>query len=290
MHAGDATLGIFAAELKERYSYKLIVQCIGGDLNEDLKYQSQNTRIRKLVKKFDVVTCNSISLRNAFKTILGDHPMIKVVYRGVDIRQFYPATLKLNATTYRFYFLGGLPNYKSAIHGRNTKGGETLMKAWSIIDRRKLSQNFSLTFAGPGTNIASFHKWRSSLANPDKIIVGGTIPPDNIAEFHRKHNIIVIPSLNEGLPNVCLEAMATGNLVIASMVGGLPEIIESSKNGILIEPGNSEQLAKTMESVVQDSSLMADLGSEARKTVEKSFDSNMFGEKYFRIYQQAILN
>ncbi len=85
-------------------------------------------------------------------------------------------------------------------------------------------------------------------------------------------DVVVIPSIvlpdgrTEGVPVACLEALAAGRPVIASRVGGLPEIIADGENGLLVEPGDSDMLRETLKRVLSDRSLQQQLGLNARRT------------------------
>ncbi|NLI56859.1 glycosyltransferase family 4 protein, partial [bacterium] len=72
----------------------------------------------------------------------------------------------------------------------------------------------------------------------------GEINNSLVPEYLIESDIFVLPSLSEGFPVVVLEAMASGLPVVATNVGGLPEIIQENKNGFLVEPQNPRDLAK----------------------------------------------
>src|SRR5690606_22143888 len=99
-----------------------------------------------------------------------------------------------------------------------------------------------------------------------------------------RHNVLIIPSMEEGMPNTAMEACATGNLVIASLVGGLPELIRDGQTGILVSAGDERALMHAIYTVSRKPELIQKLGRAARSHVESSFDSRSFAEKYFQIY------
>jgi hypothetical protein len=82
---------------------------------------------------------------------------------------------------------------------------------------------------------------------------------------------VVLPSFREGLSNALLEAMASGLPVIASAVGGNPEVVQHEHNGLLFEADQADQLANAIARLVNDLSLATALGSRARQDVARRF-------------------
>lgn len=102
-----------------------------------------------------------------------------------------------------------------------------------------------------------------------------------------KADVFVLPSYNEGLPMALLEAMSWGLPVITTPVGGIPEVVIQSKNGLLVNPGNIEQLSEAMHSLIKNESLRLSLGSAARQTVTP-FDVNTYCDRLTNIYQSVV--
>ena len=86
----------------------------------------------------------------------------------------------------------------------------------------------------------------------DRIFFAGFVPPDKLPKYMRAADIFVLPSLREGLPIALLEAMAAGLPIVATNVGGMPEIIKEDENGFLVEPMDSQQLAKKIIFLLQN--------------------------------------
>jgi glycosyltransferase involved in cell wall biosynthesis len=87
-----------------------------------------------------------------------------------------------------------------------------------------------------------------------------------------EHGVVVIPSLwDEPFPRTALEAMASGRLVVASRVGGLPEIIDHERTGLLAPAGDSVELARTLEAVQERPRFAQRMASDGRKSVEDQF-------------------
>jgi len=111
--------------------------------------------------------------------------------------------------------------------------------------------------------------------------------PDPIP-YIAQAKILVLPSLREGLPRVILEAMSVGTTVIATQVGGIPEVINSPDVGILIQPGNVEQLFQALEHLLHDETDRITISIAAYRYMEHHFTLAAFQENARRIYAQLL--
>jgi glycosyltransferase involved in cell wall biosynthesis len=100
-------------------------------------------------------------------------------------------------------------------------------------------------------------------------------------------DIFVNPSLSEGLPNVVLEALAMGKPVVATAVGGVPELILPNTTGILIEAGNSKALAQGVLDLLNNPDQAQKMGNEGMKLVQKSFSLEDQNEKLEKLYLEV---
>lgn len=98
-------------------------------------------------------------------------------------------------------------------------------------------------------------------------------------------DVFVLPSLNEGLPMSLLEAMALGRPVVASDVGGIPEVMQHQVNGLLVPPGDAQQLAVACLQLAFDRDLAARLGARARQTIEAAFTHERSGSALLNVYR-----
>ena len=111
--------------------------------------------------------------------------------------------------------------------------------------------------------------------------------PFKKALFYKSSDIFVLPSAQEIFGLVLLEAMACSVPVVASQVGGIPDLIEDGENGLLVPPRNSNELAKAIVRLLQDTELRARIVGEGQKRV-RSFSWHKIAEQTERIYEEAI--
>ncbi len=117
----------------------------------------------------------------------------------------------------------------------------------------------------------------------DRIFLMGAIP--DARKYLEAFDIVVLPSLKEGLPYIILEAGIAGRAVVASNVGGIPEIIENEKTGLLIPARNSVALATTFAQLIADEDLRSKLGSALKSKVEKEFSLENMCRGTIQVYE-----
>ena len=105
----------------------------------------------------------------------------------------------------------------------------------------------------------------------------------HLPDFYRAADIYVQPSLNEPAPNACREAMACGLPVVASLTGGLADVVTEGITGFLVAPGDAKGLASALATLIRDPHRRAEFGKTARLKVEREMDLNVVASLYERI-------
>jgi len=104
----------------------------------------------------------------------------------------------------------------------------------------------------------------------------------------REATALALPSLEDNCPMVVLEAMAAGVPVIASKVGGLPDLIEEGKNGLFFDPLNEQSMAEGVRKIVQENCLTRDLAKRAKNQAMKRFDPEVVAQRHVEIYREVL--
>jgi glycosyltransferase involved in cell wall biosynthesis len=115
----------------------------------------------------------------------------------------------------------------------------------------------------------------------------GEVPHEQIPSYMQQADIFVLPSISEGFPSVILEAMACGLPIVASRVGGIPDIITNDTNGYLVEVKDSTDLANKMIILLQDDVLRKKISDNNRLLVKKYSWENVIFELE-KIYELSI--
>ncbi len=125
-----------------------------------------------------------------------------------------------------------------------------------------------------------------------KIHAGGLDEKFILAGFHADYHsylphvdLLVLPSYTEGLPNVVLEAFAAGVPVVATAVGGTPEVVEDGRCGYLVPPGDAAELAGRIADVLSDDDTRRAMGAQGRERVAKHFSYTAQAESYQRLFR-----
>ena len=136
------------------------------------------------------------------------------------------------------------------------KGIMYLLQAISILERRNKKNKITLHLAGDGYARSKLEKMADTLKISHMVKFHGRIPfGENMWNMYKRADLFVLPSLSEGIPKVILEAMAFGLPVIATNVGGIPDVVKHKKTGLLVEPRSPEQLAQAIEEIIENKEL-----------------------------------
>ena len=111
---------------------------------------------------------------------------------------------------------------------------------------------------------------------------------DNMEIIYQKISIVCLPSYNEGLPKVLLEAASCSRPAVAFDVPGCREVIENNVNGFLVEFGNEYELEKVLTKLINNNELCNQMGEKGRKIVEREFSSKIINTQIFNIWKEMI--
>jgi glycosyltransferase involved in cell wall biosynthesis len=111
---------------------------------------------------------------------------------------------------------------------------------------------------------------------------------NDISSWLPAFDVFVLPSLMEGTPMAMLEAMLCGLPVVASGVGGIPDVVKSGENGILVRPGRPQDIAKAISLLYRDKGLRHKMGIEARQTVQARYNLGEWIKKMEAEYRRVV--
>lgn len=164
---------------------------------------------------------------------------------------------------------------------RMEKGHDVLLKAMTMFER---SSNAKLLLVGSGPLEKNLKRMCVDLGLKDRVVFAGNRA--DIPELLNLMDCFVFPSRNEALGIALLEAMYAKLPVIASNVGGIPEIVTDGETGLLIEPENIDQLYDSMKRLLDDPSERACLGQAARDYVLNNHSPDIYVDSLLALYQE----
>ena len=202
---------------------------------------------------------------------------IKVIHNGIDTKKFRPGKKSMLDTNKPVVlFCGRL---------YALKGIKTIIDSMSLVLQK---HDVFFAFSGSGDK----KQWEQLIQQKnipkENYCFLNYVPYEKIHELYQSADIFILPSFTESFPLTVLEAMASGLPVIATNIGGIPEMINHGKNGLLIEAGNHKQLAKNIIALLENKKLAKSLGSKARSHVVQNFDVRIMANKTKQFYKEVL--
>jgi glycosyltransferase involved in cell wall biosynthesis len=204
-----------------------------------------------------------------------------VVYNGIDMQPFSNSSSDLR---HRMNWCGR-PVIGAIGRLAPQKGLQYLLRAAREILRKSPNALFVLVGDGPERN--ALETEATHLGIRSSVCFLGV--REDIPELLSSMDVVVMPSLFEGLPMALLEAMASGRAVVASRVGGIPTAIQERVNGVLLSPGDVSGLTAALRDLLKNRELRVALGQKARETVESRFSAASMAKRYLEVYPWAAV-
>jgi len=209
-----------------------------------------------------------------------DPSKISLVYNGVDVNLFHmpdEAELFTRYSRPTIVYVGRIIS---------KKGIDVLIKA--MPETLKCFPHARFVFVGGG-NISLYKEMiRNKGISEKNYLFTGHMGYIERAKIFREATVFVNPSFFENCSISILEAMSSGCGVVASDVGGNPELIHSGKNGLLVRAFDDKEFARAIISLLKDDRFNTIIGKEARQTVEKSFSSTKCAQDTYEVYKQTL--
>jgi glycosyltransferase involved in cell wall biosynthesis len=215
---------------------------------------------------------------------VGVVPKSKVVtvHNGIPIASAEGGSERLRA---RLSLPAGRPIVMCNCRATPEKGVQHLLRAFdrALQDWEATSPRPLLIYVGGGPQLAELQSLRNSLASKDDIILTGY--RSDARELLEGADLCVVPSVwQDAFPLAVLEAMARGKPVIATRVGGIPEMVEDEVTGLLVPPGDEAALAAALTRLLAQPARAAQLGQAAQARVAREFTP----EKQFRVLARVV--
>lgn len=263
------------------------VSCVSVTSKRDMGFKlSKNLRslMSFVTPRFNAVTAPSKSIIdqmvNEFKV---NSNKVHIIPNGVDLstykitsseqKKLMRERLKINKDSNVMLCVGSLSP---------VKGHKYLLQAFSKFSQDVCNRNWKLVLIGEGGLRCELEQEAKKLNIDNNVIFAGF--QTNVQDWLSISDLVVCSSLSEGLSNALIEASASGLPIIATDVGGNPEIIDHGYNGLLVKSEDSEALAKAMCDLAVDEDRLNQMSMNARAKAESDFSIDVMVERLQSLY------
>ena len=278
--------GFIAAYAGKYLNIPTVVSIRGNDVERAAFDPSRFSHIMYALQNATAVTTNASELVKKTKAFIDRE--IHLIPNGIDTNLF--KVLDKNAALAETFNLQ--PSKPSAIgfagELRKKKGLETLLSAYTQANKERPLALLIIGEVRQGEDKKAFDDFQ--IANPDsKIIITGYVPQKDLPAYYSLIDVFVHPSLRDGMPNAVLEAMACAKAIIATPVGGIKDVLEDGKNGVIVNVNDVNFLAEKILDLLDNSEKRSNLGKNARQLVVNKFTLEKELEANLNIYRKLGL-
>ena len=246
----------------------------------------------------DYVICVSNAVRENLISQGMNETKLGVIYNGIDILKFNPKAEGLPARKEYFFSEDmGNNNHNSADNAARQfsvgiiarlsreKGVDLFIEAAKFVLIKIPEAKFFI--AGAGSLKDALIKRAKDLNIYNSIYFVGFVG-DNLVSFLNELDVVVFPSMKEGLPLALLEAMSMKKIVIVSDAGGMPEVVEDGKNGFVVKKGDADAIYQKLIFVYNNMSSLNELADSAAETIKKRFNIETCADKTFDLFMKFL--
>lgn len=269
-----------------RDSCRLIATChghytrsSGGLTFNDFKLRAYRVLEHQILRQFDRVICVSDEMRSELQHAGIAADKLRVIPNGIDVDSFGSAVPAPDLAAIK----SGRLAVGIAARLVERKGHRELLRAARDLTNQHPETVFFIVGDGPLRQGLELLACEYGLVN--NVIFTGQ--RTDMPQVYAALDIVALPSQAEGVPMVVIEGMAAQKAVIASRVGGIPNMIVHSKTGLLVEPGDHISLRDGLARLLQDAPLRRSLGENAQRIVRQRYCRSTMAGNYITEYRKA---
>ncbi len=265
-----------AAALLGRWVHRIpiLVTLQGSDIFQVTSVPKGSWITRNILLRCDGITALSNALAEAARSIGVQGRQIHIIPNGVDVNRFIPPP-----DGYRGDFI----LYVGSLIER--KGVKYLVGSMPTVLR--FFPWYRLILIGEGPQYIELKQMAETLNIGKHVIFLGFQPQEQVRIWLQRAKVFVLPSLEEGQGVVLLESMACGTPVVASRVGGIPQVV-TDEIGVLVPPADSTALAEAIIGILSDSHRWIEMSSCARERAVRHYSWDLIANLYIALYESLI--
>jgi glycosyltransferase involved in cell wall biosynthesis len=176
-----------------------------------------------------------------------------------------------------------------------TKGVKYFVESIPKVLEASRDKGKEIRFLISGNDYEGYPRYKESIISfikqnklDNHITLLGDIPHHQIQKYYQASDIVVLPSLMEATSLSGLEAMSCGKPLIGTEVGGIPEIIDNFKTGLLIKPKSSKEISESIIKLINNKKARDEFGTNARTKVENEFSWDIVADKTIQVYSSVL--
>lgn len=258
--------------ITEPFSGKAYVKMMGYDLIDRIFTSFKVKKLIAVSANIESVLCRMHGSDKVIRILNGINlDKVQTCVAGMAVRE----SLGIGADAYVIGTVGRL----TAV-----KGHETLLQV--VRSLKMTMSNLKCLIVGDGPLMQRFTRLLRDLGIEKEVIFAGQ--RHDVYDLINCMDLFVLPSLHEGIPMVLLEALALNRPVVASRVGGIPEVVVHGTSGHLVEPGNLKELQDAIRLILHDRSYADRLGKAGRIRVEREFSATLMAKRTADLYSSLV--
>jgi len=238
----------------------------------------------KMSKARFVVTCTEYNRRHLSMLAGNDNVPLYRMYHGIDLDLFSAGDSSRHpAAPYHFVTVARLVP---------KKGLPTVYRALQWMQRNGV--DFQHTLIGDGDDRDKLLALIRDLGLSGSCKWVGTLAHEHVLDYYRRSDLFVLgceQAANgdrDGIPNVFVESLAIGLPVVGTRLSAIPELIEDGKTGLLVQPGNDEEMARAMLRILTDTQLREQIIHSGRDRVRQAFNNRELIQDLFSVYRKEV--
>ena len=277
VHAHTGSVSSWASlRAAKRYKIPCAVTYHGSEVHTTLAGRQKGWKLcRDSFAASDLNLPNGRSLETILRNSVQPTGRCEALLLGVDRRRFSPASeLSLDP---QVLYVGRI---------ERAKGVYDLLHAWGKVLAHCAKAR--LTMVGEDRTHGLFSQQARSLGFSESISLKGPLPGPQVAGVMRASRVFCLPSHNEGTPVSVMEALSCGLPIVATRVGGIPDVVAHGTAGLLVEKGDLQGLADALVSLLCDPSRCIRMGKEAQTFACSHLDIAKTADRLVDLYRETI--
>ncbi len=291
LHAYFITKAGFVAVYAAGYlGVPAVVSARGNDLERAVFDPGKAAHTLYALEHASMITANASSLARKAQALAPGRP-VALIPNGVNSELFRPLPRPMDLAEQ--LGLAGIPVIGFIGEARAKKGLAVMLLAFKALAEKRPSESagpLALLLVGGARSgddeslLRVFQKQNPTL----RLVVVPYLPQAELPAYYSLMDVLLMPSLRDGLPNALLEGMACERAVLATPVGGMLDALCDGENSLLIPPGDALALAAAMENLLADPALRQRLGQAARRTVLEHYTLGQELAGNLETYQRVL--